>query len=115
MYVYNVCGLLLAFPRLDINLDSTTACLFYSNLRVVLVDNSPPVFNLLFLSSVQGTMEKTGLIGFCPSTPTFYARGVRGTLEKTGHSIQSPRGEPKGPRLFYSNNTVGSVGFKSTW
>ena len=41
MYVYNVWCLLLAFPRLDINLDLSTACLFYSNLRVVLVDNSP--------------------------------------------------------------------------
>ena len=40
MYVYNVWCLLLAFPRLDINLDSSTACLLYSNLRVVLVDNS---------------------------------------------------------------------------
>ena len=40
MYVYNVCGLLLAFPRLDINLDLSIACLLYSNLRVVLVDNS---------------------------------------------------------------------------
>ena len=40
MYVYNVWCLLLAFPRLDINLDSSTACPLYSNLRVVLVDNS---------------------------------------------------------------------------
>ena len=40
MYVYNVCGLLLAFPRLDINLDPSIACLLYSNPRVVLVDNS---------------------------------------------------------------------------
>ena len=40
MYVYNVWCLLLAFPRLDINLDSTTTCLLYSNLRVVLVDNT---------------------------------------------------------------------------
>ena len=40
MYVYNIWCLLLAFPRLDINLDPSTACLFYSNLRVVLVDNS---------------------------------------------------------------------------
>ena len=38
MYVYNVWCLPLAFPRLDINLDSSTACLLYSNLRVVLVD-----------------------------------------------------------------------------
>ena len=36
MYVYNVWCLLLAFPRLDINLDLTTACLLYSNLGVVL-------------------------------------------------------------------------------
>ena len=40
MYVYNVWCLLLAFPRLDINLDSSTTCLLYSNLKVVLVDNS---------------------------------------------------------------------------
>ena len=40
MYVYNVWCLLLAFSRLDINLDLSTACLLYSNLRVVLVDNS---------------------------------------------------------------------------
>ena len=40
MYVYNVWCLLLAFPRLDINLDLSTACPLYSNLRVVLVDNS---------------------------------------------------------------------------
>ena len=38
--MYNVWCLLLAFPRLDINLDLFTACLLYSNLRVVLVDNS---------------------------------------------------------------------------
>ena len=38
IYVY--WGLLLAFPRLDINLDLSTTCLLYSNLRVVLVDNS---------------------------------------------------------------------------
>ena len=45
MYVYNVWYLLLAFPRLDINLDLSTPCL-YSNLRVVLVDNS---FQLLLI------------------------------------------------------------------
>ena len=39
MYVYNIWCLLLAFPRLDINLDLSTACPLYSNLRVVLVDN----------------------------------------------------------------------------
>ena len=39
MYI-NVWCLLLAFPRLEINLDSSTACLLYSNLRVVLVDSS---------------------------------------------------------------------------
>ena len=49
MYVYNICGLLLAFPRLDINLDLSTACLLYSNLRVVLVDNSSPDLDLLLL------------------------------------------------------------------
>ena len=40
MYVYNVWCLLLAFPRLDINLDPSITCPLYSNLRVVLVDNS---------------------------------------------------------------------------
>ena len=40
MYVYNVWCLLLAFPRLEINLDLSTACPLYSNLRVVLVDYS---------------------------------------------------------------------------
>ena len=40
MYVYNVWCLLLAFPRLEINLDHSTACPLYSNLRVVLVDYS---------------------------------------------------------------------------
>ena len=40
MYVYNVCGLLLAFPRLEIDLDLSIACPLYSNLRVVLVDYS---------------------------------------------------------------------------
>ena len=40
IYVYNVWCLLLAFPRLDINLDLSTTYPLYSNLRVVLVDNS---------------------------------------------------------------------------
>ena len=40
MYIYNVWCLLLAFSRLDINLDLTTACLLYSNLGVLLVDSS---------------------------------------------------------------------------
>ena len=78
MYVYNVWCLLLAFPRLNINLDLSTACLLYSNLRVVLVDNSlhpisiscscvfealrrkpahrvSPINSYLFILSVRGT------------------------------------------------------------
>ena len=78
MYVYNICGLLLAFPRLDIDLDLSTACLLYSNLRVVLIDNSLhpiliscscvfkalrrkpahrvlPIYSYLFVLSVRGT------------------------------------------------------------
>ena len=39
MYISVWC-LLLAFPRLEINLDLSTTCLLYSNLRVVLVDYS---------------------------------------------------------------------------
>ena len=54
MYVYNVWSLLLAFPRLDINLDSSTACLLYSNLRVVLVDNSIMLL-ISHLLCVRGT------------------------------------------------------------
>ena len=50
MYI-NIWCLLLAFPRLDINLDFSTTCPLYSNLRVVLVDNS---FHLsLICSSCQ--------------------------------------------------------------
>ena len=52
MYVYNVWCLLLAFPRLDINLDLSTTCLLYSNLRVVLVDNCHWTLFLLLFSSI---------------------------------------------------------------
>ena len=55
MYVYNVWCLVLAFPRLDINLDLSTACLLYSNLRVVLVDNSITRSQSLVPVCVQGT------------------------------------------------------------
>ena len=55
MYVYNICGLLLAFPRLEINLDPSTACLFYSNLRVVLVDYSITRSRSLVPVCVRGT------------------------------------------------------------
>ena len=55
MYVYNVWCLLLAFPRLDINLDPSTACLLYSNLRVVLVDNSITCSQSLLQLCVHGT------------------------------------------------------------
>ena len=60
MYVYNVCGLLLAFPRLEINLDLSTTCLLYSNLRVVLVDYSITRSRSLVPTCVRGTLEKTG-------------------------------------------------------
>ena len=40
MYVYKRLVSAIGIPRLDINLDLSTACLLYSNLRVVLVDNS---------------------------------------------------------------------------
>ena len=55
MYVYNVWCLLLTFPRLDINLDLSTACLLYSNLRVVLVDNSFTRSQSLVPVCVRGT------------------------------------------------------------
>ena len=55
MYVYNVWCLLLAFPRLEINLDLSTTCLFYSNLRVVLVDYSITQSQSLAPVCVRGT------------------------------------------------------------
>ena len=55
MYVYNVWCLLLAFPRLEINLDLSTACLLYSNLRVVLVDYSITQHRPLVPVCVRGT------------------------------------------------------------
>ena len=64
MYVYNIWCLLLAFLRLDINLDLSTACLLYSNLRVVLVDNSITWSQSLVPVCVCGTLEKTGTQGF---------------------------------------------------
>ena len=45
MYI-NVWCLLLAFPRLDINLDLTTTYLLYSNLGVVLINNSITTLDL---------------------------------------------------------------------
>ena len=55
MYVYNVWCLLLAFPRLEIDLDHSTACLLYSNLRVVLVDYSITRSRSLVPVCVRGT------------------------------------------------------------
>ena len=55
MYVYNVWCLLLAFPRLEINLDPSIACLLYSNLRVVLVDYSITRSRSLVPVCVRGT------------------------------------------------------------
>ena len=60
MYVYNVWCLQSAFPRLEINLDLSTACLLYSNLRVVLVDYSITRSQSLVPTCVRGTLEKTG-------------------------------------------------------
>ena len=60
MYVYNICGLLLAFPRLEIDLDLSTACPLYSNLRVVLVDYSITRSRSPVPTCVRGTLEKTG-------------------------------------------------------
>ena len=57
MYISVWC-LLLAFPRLDINLDLSTACLLYSNLRVVLVDTLSPNLNLLFLCVFEALRRK---------------------------------------------------------
>ena len=55
MYVYNVWCLLLAFPRLEIDLDRSTTCLLYSNLRVVLVDYSITQSQSLVPVCVRGT------------------------------------------------------------
>ena len=63
MYI-NVWCLLLAFPRLEIDLDHSTACLLYSNLRVVLVDYSITRSRSLVPVCVRGTLEKTGTQGF---------------------------------------------------
>ena len=60
MYVYNVCGLLLAFLRLEIYLDHSTTCPLYSNLRVVLVDYSITQSQSPVPVCVRGTLEKTG-------------------------------------------------------
>ena len=40
MYVYKHLVSAVGIPRLEINLDTSTTCLLYSNLRVVLVDYS---------------------------------------------------------------------------
>ena len=57
MYI-SIWYLLLAFPRLDINLDSSTAYLLYSNLRVVFVDTLSPNLNLLFLCVFEALRRK---------------------------------------------------------
>ena len=77
MYI-NVWCLLLAFPRLEINLDPSIACLFYSNLRVVLVDYSITRSRSLVPVCVRGTLEKTGTQGFAPYSYLFVL-SVRGT------------------------------------
>ena len=70
MYVYNVWCLLLAFPRLDINLDLSTACLLYSNLRVVLVDNSLHLISISCSCVCLRHLGETRHTGFCPFIPT---------------------------------------------
>ena len=54
MYVYNVWCLLLVFPRLEINLDLSTACLLYSNLGLFLLITQSHSQSLNLLC-VQGT------------------------------------------------------------
>ena len=39
-----------------------------------------------------------------------FVLSVCGTQEKTGLIRKSPSGKPQGPRLYYSNNHLGSVG-----
>ena len=70
MYVYNVCGLLLAFPRLEINLGTSTACLLYSNLRVVLVDNSPHPISISCSCVCSRHLGENQHTGFRPLIPT---------------------------------------------
>ena len=48
----------MAFPRLEIDLDLSTACLLYSNLRVVLVDTQSPNLDLLFLCVFEALRRK---------------------------------------------------------
>ena len=55
MYVYKCLVSAVDIPRLDINLDSSTTCLLYSNLRVVLVDNSITQSRSLVPVCVRGT------------------------------------------------------------
>ena len=64
MYISIWC-LLLASPRLEINLDLTTACLLYSNLKVVLVDYSITL-SISYLLCVHGTWEKTNTVVLVP-------------------------------------------------
>ena len=70
MYVYNVWCLLLAFPRLEINLDLSTACLLYSNLRVVLVDNSLHPISISCSCVCLRHFGENQHTGFRPSIPT---------------------------------------------
>ena len=71
MYIYNVWCLLLAFPRLDINLDSSTTCLLYSNLRVVLVDNSLHPISISCSCVCSRHLGENWHTGFHPLIPTF--------------------------------------------
>ena len=64
MYVYKRLVSAVGIPRLEINLDLSTTCLLYSNLRVVLVDYSITRSRSLVPVCVRGTLEKTGTQGF---------------------------------------------------
>ena len=55
MYLYVGLVSAVAFPRLEIDLDPSTACLLYSNLRVVLVDYSITRSQSLVPVCVRGT------------------------------------------------------------
>ena len=79
MYVYNVWCLLLAFPRLDINLDFSTTCLLYSNLRVILVDNSLHSISISCSCVCSWHFGENWHTGFCPFNPIFVLLSVHGT------------------------------------
>ena len=64
MYVYNVWCLLLAFPRLEIDLSHSTACPLYSNLRVVLVDYSNHLISISCSCACLWYLGENWCIGF---------------------------------------------------